>query len=89
MLKSWLTLKHDITDNLGNLTRWFADDTSLSYSGRTYDIMKSDINNNLSKLREWAKLWLVDINPKMSIKPLLSQVVLYYIQTYDWNFIAG
>ena len=30
----------------------------------TYDIMKSDINNDLSKLNEWAKLWLVDFNPK-------------------------
>jgi hypothetical protein len=28
--------------------------------------MKSDINNDLSKLNEWAKLWLVDFNPKKS-----------------------
>jgi hypothetical protein len=26
--------------------------------------MKSDINNDLSKLNEWAKLWLVVFNPK-------------------------
>jgi hypothetical protein len=38
---------NDITDNLGNLARLFADDTSLSYFGRNYDIMKSDINNDL------------------------------------------
>jgi hypothetical protein len=43
---------NDITDNLGNLARLFADDTSLSYFGRNYDIMKSDINNDLSKLNE-------------------------------------
>ena len=49
---------NDITDNLGNLARLFADDTSLSYFGRNHDIMKSDINNDLSKLNEWAKLWL-------------------------------
>jgi hypothetical protein len=55
---------NDITDNLGNLARLFADDTSLSYSGRNYDIMKSDINNDLSKLNEWAKLWLVNFNAK-------------------------
>jgi hypothetical protein len=30
--------------------------------------MKSDINNDLSNLNEWAKLWLVDVNPK-KIKP--------------------
>ena len=45
-----------ITGNLGNLTRVFADDTSLSYSGRNYDIMKSDINNELSKLNTRLKL---------------------------------
>ena len=49
---------------MGNLARLFADDTSLSYSSRNYDIMKSDINNDLSKLNEWAKLWLVDFNPE-------------------------
>jgi hypothetical protein len=43
---------NDITDNLGNLARLFADDTSLSYSGRNYDIMKSDINNDLSILNK-------------------------------------
>jgi hypothetical protein len=41
---------NDITDNLCNLARLFADDTSLSYFGRNYDIMKSDINKDLSKL---------------------------------------
>jgi hypothetical protein len=44
---------NDITDNLGSLARLFADDTSLSYFGRNYEIMKSDINNDLSKLNEW------------------------------------
>ena len=47
---------NDITNNLGNLSRLFIDGNSLSYSGRIYDIMKSDINNELSKL--------VDFNPK-------------------------
>jgi hypothetical protein len=30
---------NDITDNLGNLARLFADDTSLSYSGKNFDLM--------------------------------------------------
>jgi hypothetical protein len=61
-----------ITDNLSNLARLFADDTSLFYFGRNYDIMKSDINNDLSKLNEWAKLWLVDFNPKKTIPSYLN-----------------
>ena len=31
---------NDITDNLGNLARLFADDTSLSYSGKSFDLMQ-------------------------------------------------
>ena len=41
---------------MGNLARLLIDGTSLSYSCRNFDIMKSDINNELSKL--------VDFNPK-------------------------
>jgi hypothetical protein len=48
---------NDITDNLGNLARLFADDTSLSYSGKNLD--------------QWAKTWLVDFNPKKT-KALIS-----------------
>jgi hypothetical protein len=46
---------NDITDNLGNLARLFADDTSLSYFGRNYDIMKSDINNDFIKIKRMGK----------------------------------
>jgi hypothetical protein len=31
---------NDIRDNLGNLARLFADDTSLAYSGKNFDLMK-------------------------------------------------
>jgi hypothetical protein len=34
--------------------------------------MKSDINNDLSKLNEWAKLWLVDFNPKKTKALIIS-----------------
>jgi hypothetical protein len=40
---------NDITDNLGNLARLFADDTSLSYSGKHFDLMQIEINNDLYK----------------------------------------
>jgi hypothetical protein len=32
---------NDITDNLGSLARLFADDTSLSYFDRNYDILQN------------------------------------------------
>jgi hypothetical protein len=34
---------NDITDNLGNLARLFADDISLSYSGGNFDLMNADV----------------------------------------------
>jgi hypothetical protein len=38
---SWLFLLYinDITDNLGNLARLFADNISLSYPGKNFDFM--------------------------------------------------
>jgi hypothetical protein len=46
---------NDITDNLGNLARLFADDTSLLYSGKIFDLMQIEINNDLQILDQWAK----------------------------------
>ena len=55
---------NDITDNIDNLARLFADDTSLSYSGLDFATMEQNINIDLGKLHEWSKTWLVDFNPK-------------------------
>jgi hypothetical protein len=41
---------NDITDNLGNLARLFAEDTSLSYSGQNFDLMQIEIINDLEIL---------------------------------------
>jgi hypothetical protein len=63
---------NDITDNLGNLTRLFADDTSLSYSGKNFDLMQIEINNDLQILDQSAKTWLVDFNPKKTKALIIS-----------------
>jgi hypothetical protein len=51
------------TDNLGNLAKLFADDTSLSYSGKNFDLMQIETNNDLEILDKWEKTRLVDFNP--------------------------
>ena len=38
--------------------------TLLTHAVRNYDIMKYNINNDLSRLNEWARLWLVDFKTK-------------------------
>ena len=65
---------NDITDNLSNLARLFADDTSLSYSGDDFITMESDINSDLQALDEWAKTWLVDFNPKKTQALVISNI---------------
>jgi hypothetical protein len=40
--------------------------------GISHQMLKSDINNDLSKLNEWAKLWLVDFNPKKTKALVIS-----------------
>ena len=55
---------NDITENIDNLARLFADDTSISYSGESFHFMEREINNDLNIFDQWAKSWLVDFNPK-------------------------
>ena len=63
---------NDITDNLNHIARLFADDTSLMYFGENIDAMQLEINNDLGKLNEWAKTWLVDFNPKKTKALIVS-----------------
>ena len=43
-LSLFLVYVKDITDNLGNLARLFADDTSLSYSGENFQNLEAQIS---------------------------------------------
>jgi hypothetical protein len=69
--------------NLGNLARLFADDTSLSYFGRNYDIMKSDINNELSKLNTRLKLYAFTV-----IYLLLVAIEIFKSTFYSYYFFV-
>ena len=63
---------NDNTDNLDNLARLFADDTSLSYSGQHFYLMQIEINNDLEILDQWVKTWLVDFNPEKAKALIIS-----------------
>jgi len=54
----FLSYINDITDNLGNLARLYADDPSLSYSGRHIDSMQIEITDDLQILDQWANMIL-------------------------------
>ena len=53
----------------------FVDDTSLSYSGKNFDLMQIEINNDLQILDQWAKTWLVDFNPRKTKALIISNNV--------------
>ena len=53
---------NDIADNIASLTRLFADNTSLSYSSYSYQLLETKINSDLVKINDWANTWLIKFN---------------------------
>ena len=54
---------NDIANNLSSFTRLFADDTSLSYSSASHEMIEATVNSDLLKIKDWANNWLVKFNP--------------------------
>ena len=67
---------NDISDDLTGLARFFANtcNTSLSYSSADKHQIEMTLNEDLQKLSEWAKKWLVIINPQKAEVMLISNV---------------
>ena len=53
-----------IADDLNDMPRLYADDTSLSYSSANLDDIKHVLDDDLSKLSALAKKWLITFNPQ-------------------------
>ena len=66
---------NDIADNLANLARLFADDTSLSASSRDKREIEYSINSDLEILLDWSKRWLVTFNPSKTEVLYISSTV--------------
>ena len=54
---------NDIADEIQGLTRLFADDTSVGNTSSNTLSIVTKTNLDLSKIRNWAKTWLVKFNP--------------------------
>ena len=65
---------NDISDDLTGLARLFADDTSLSYSSADLHQIEIILNEDLRKLNEWAKKWLILFNPLKTEVMLISNI---------------
>ena len=52
----------------------FVDSDSLMHSCISSTNWEAPINYNFNKLNEWAKLWLVDFNPKKTSALIITNI---------------
>ena len=55
---------NDIADSCSNLSRFFADDTSLSYCSNNVSDIETNFNSDLQVIHEWSQQWYVNFNPQ-------------------------
>ena len=84
---------NDIADSLLNLTRLFADDSSLFYSTSSILDLQGIINHDLQILLAWAKQWLVNFNPLktegilFTLKRMFNLPQIFFVGTLI-NFVT-
>ena len=80
---------NDLADYLHGMARLFADDTFLSFSSNNLIFIEHILNTDLVKLKEWAKKWLIKINPLKTEVMVFSNIHNDYdIElSYDENFL--
>ena len=54
---------NDIADNLLNISRLFADDTSVSSSSNDTQELKRTLERDMKKVLNWSIKWKVSFNP--------------------------
>ena len=70
---------NDISETLTGIARLFADDTSLSFSSADPVEIETILNQNLSKLSTWAKIWLVLFNAIKTEVMITSNIYFDYV----------
>ena len=69
----FLVYINDIVNNITSNIRLFADDTSLYMIVDDPNITAMALNNDLSRIHEWAKKWLVSFNPSKTESLIISR----------------
>ena len=59
----FLLYVNDIADNLLNISRLFADDTSVSSSSNDTQEIKRTLERDMEKVLDWSNKWKVSFNP--------------------------
>ena len=74
---------NDIADKLYMCISLYADDTTLSFSSLNLAEREIILNNDLTKLKEWAISWLIRFNPAKMEVVLISN----FFHDYDLRLI--
>lgn len=59
----FLIYVNDIAEHLLSVTRLFADDSSLAVSSNNMQYIETTLNQDLQKINDWSRQWLVNFNP--------------------------
>ena len=68
----FLIYVNDIAESLSSITRLFADDSSLAVSSNNVQFIENILNQDLQRIADWAKQWLVNFNPSKTEALFLS-----------------
>ncbi|PJE78268.1 hypothetical protein CI610_02801 [invertebrate metagenome] len=69
----FLIFINDIVNNISCAIKLFADDTSLYVIVESPHLSANLLNDNLSKINEWSKTWLVNFNPSKTLTMTVSK----------------
>ena len=72
---------NDISEALSGIAGLFADETSLSFSSADPAEIERILNQDLSKLSAWAKIWLDIFNATKTEVMIISNIYFDYDTT--------
>ena len=75
----FLIFINDITDEIVDLGRLFADDTSIGHIAQDESTLKNMINTDLNHLKKWSNRWLLKFNPTKTEIIILKSMALNVI----------
>ena len=74
----FLICTNDLSKNLSSITKLFADDTSIFYVVHDADLPENQLDDDLSKISEWAFQWKMSFNPDL---PKEAQEIVFSCKT--------
>lgn len=75
----FLIFINDIPDGMVGFGRLFADDTSIGHSENDVNVLRSQVNNDLSYLNDWSSKWQIRFNPNK------TDIIVFNLQGHEFD----